>query len=45
MELIEDESEIPQEFYSYSKVGITAGASTPLFSVEAVEEKLRKFSH
>lgn len=45
VELIEDESEIPQEFYSFSKVGITAGASTPLFSVEAVEEKLRKFSH
>lgn len=45
VELIEDESEIPQEFYSYSKVGITAGASTPLFSVEAVEAKLRQSSH
>ncbi len=45
VELIEDESEIPQEFYSFSKVGITAGASTPLFSVEAVEAKLRQSSH
>jgi len=38
--LIEDESEIPEDFYRLESVGITAGASTPDITIERVEQKL-----
>ncbi len=38
--LIEDESELPEEFCSLKSVGITAGASTPDVTIRHVEEKL-----
>ena len=38
--LIEDASEIPKEIFSYSVVGLTAGASTPDFIIDEVEKKL-----
>ncbi|UTC63326.1 4-hydroxy-3-methylbut-2-enyl diphosphate reductase [Treponema sp. OMZ 787] len=38
--LIEDASEIPEEIFSYSVVGLTAGASTPDFIIDEVEKKL-----
>lgn len=44
VELIEDENEIPDSFFSYRTVGITAGASTPEFAIDAVESKLREKS-
>ncbi len=39
--LIEDASQIPEEIFSYSAVGITAGASTPDFIIDEVEKALR----
>ena len=44
VELIEDESEIPDAFFNYNRVGITAGASTPEFAIDTVESKLRERS-
>ncbi|UTC65939.1 MULTISPECIES: 4-hydroxy-3-methylbut-2-enyl diphosphate reductase [unclassified Treponema] len=41
--LIEDASEIPKEIFSYSVVGLTAGASTPDFIIDEVEKKLLDF--
>ncbi|UTC77509.1 4-hydroxy-3-methylbut-2-enyl diphosphate reductase [Treponema sp. OMZ 799] len=41
--LIEDASEIPEEIFSYSVVGLTAGASTPDFIIDEVEKKLLDF--
>ncbi|PIE97284.1 MAG: 4-hydroxy-3-methylbut-2-enyl diphosphate reductase [Treponema sp.] len=38
--LIEDASQIPEELFFYNSVGITAGASTPDFIIEEVEEVL-----
>ncbi len=38
--LVEDEKEIPENFYSLKKVALTAGASTPLELVSRVEERL-----
>jgi 4-hydroxy-3-methylbut-2-enyl diphosphate reductase len=40
--LIEDESEIPDEFYGVSCVGLSAGASTPDSVIDAVESRLMK---
>ncbi len=37
---IESADEIPEDFYSLPRVGITAGASTPDFIIEAVEAAL-----
>ena len=37
---IEDASEIPKEIFSYSVIGLTAGASTPDFIIDEVEKKL-----
>lgn len=39
---IESEDEIPEIFYEFKTVGLTAGASTPEEVVVAVEEKLKK---
>lgn len=39
--LIETPAEIPEDFFHLSKVGLTAGASTPENVIAAVEEKLR----
>lgn len=38
--LIENADEIPEEFFSLEKVGLTAGASTPDSVIDAVEQKL-----
>ncbi len=38
--LIENASEIPEEFYNLKKVGLTAGASTPDDVIDEVEQKL-----
>lgn len=38
--LIEDESEIPDEFYKLETIGLTAGASTPDDVIDLVEKKL-----
>lgn len=38
--LIENADEIPSEFFKMEKVGITAGASTPDFIIDQVEQKL-----
>lgn len=38
--LIEDENEIPEEFFAMNSVGITAGASTPDFVINKVENCL-----
>ncbi len=38
--LIENASEIPEEFYNLEKVGLTAGASTPDDVIDEVEQKL-----
>lgn len=38
--LIENETQIPQEFYAMNTVGITAGASTPDEVIEKTEHKL-----
>ncbi len=38
--LIEDETEIPAEFFCLETVGLAAGASTPDFVIDAVEKKL-----
>lgn len=38
--LIENADEIPLEFYKMGKIGITAGASTPDFIIDQVEQKL-----
>lgn len=38
--LIETADEIPEEFFSLEKVGLTAGASTPDSVIDAVEQKL-----
>ena len=40
VELIEDETEIPEKFFDFEKVGITAGASTPQFVIDAVKKRL-----
>ncbi len=40
--LIENEKEIPNEFFSMQNVGLTAGASTPSFIIDAVESELLK---
>ena len=40
VELIEDETEIPERFFDFEKVGITAGASTPQFVIDAVKKRL-----
>lgn len=42
--LIETPEEIPEEFFSLKSVGITAGASTPDDTIEAVENLLKKYS-
>ena len=39
VELIEDETEIPERFFAYNTIGITAGASTPKFIIDAVEKQ------
>jgi len=39
---VETEDELPQEIFSYGKVGLTAGASTPDFIVERVENYILK---
>lgn len=38
--LIEDEGEIPEDFFKLNKVALTAGASTPDSVIERVENKL-----
>lgn len=38
--LIENSSEIPDDFFRFKKVGITAGASTPDYAIEEVVRKL-----
>ncbi|MCQ2613948.1 MAG: 4-hydroxy-3-methylbut-2-enyl diphosphate reductase [Treponemataceae bacterium] len=38
--LIESEKEIPADFFGLSKIGLTAGASTPDFVISAVESRL-----
>ena len=38
--LIEDETEIPQDFYSLESVALSAGASTPDWIIDKVEQKL-----
>ena len=43
--LIEDEKEIPLDFYKFNTVALTAGASTPLSTVEAVEKALLRFEN
>lgn len=40
--LIERPEEIPADFYSLNKIGITAGASTPDDTIQAVEAALKK---
>ena len=40
--LIQTEKDIPQQFYNYKSVGITAGASTPDNIIAAVEKKLKE---
>ncbi len=42
--LIETPDEIPDEFFSLEKVGITAGASTPDDTIESVEKRLKEKS-
>lgn len=42
--LVENQLEVPPEFYKLEKVGIAAGASTPFDVIEAVEQQLRKGS-
>ena len=42
--LIEKPEEIPEEFFSLETVGITAGASTPDDTIDAVEQRLKKSS-
>lgn len=39
--LIESSDEIPESFYHLENIGITAGASTAIKSIEEVEERLR----
>lgn len=39
--LIESADEIPESFYHLENIGITAGASTAIKSIEEVEERLR----
>lgn len=38
--LIENVEELPDKIYSFEKVGITAGASTPDFVIEKIKKKL-----
>ena len=38
--LIETAKEIPAEFFALSRVGLTAGASTPDFVIDSVEAAL-----
>ena len=40
--LIEDESEIPDDFFELESVGLAAGASTPDCVIDAVEQRLKK---
>ena len=40
--LIEDESEIPEDFFNLRTVGLTAGASTPDTVIDRVEEVLNR---
>lgn len=42
--LIETAQEIPNEFFELKRVGLTAGASTPDFVIDDVEEKLNAFA-
>lgn len=42
--LIETSKEIPEIFYKLKRVGLTAGASTPDFVIESVEEALLEHS-
>jgi len=37
---IEDENDLPEEIYQYEIIGISAGASTPDWIIDAVEKKL-----
>lgn len=38
---IEEASEIPAEVYQFARVGITAGASTPAWIIDGIEERLK----
>ena len=42
--LIETAEEIPEEFYTLNRVGLTAGASTPDFVIDSVENALLEHS-
>jgi 4-hydroxy-3-methylbut-2-enyl diphosphate reductase len=42
--LIESPGEIPEIFYAFEKIGITAGASTPDSAIDVVEKKLLAIS-
>ena len=42
---IEDKSEIPEEIFSFKKVGVTAGTSTPEEDIRAIIEVLEGRSH
>lgn len=39
---IEDHTNIPEEIFSFSKIGISAGASTPDWVIDAVEDALSR---
>ena len=42
--LVENASEIPEEYRNFKKVGVTAGASTPDSDIEEVCDRLKQFS-
>lgn len=42
--LIEDEHDIPDQVYSFERIGITAGASTPQELIDRVETVLKEAS-
>ncbi|MDD6485499.1 MAG: 4-hydroxy-3-methylbut-2-enyl diphosphate reductase [Spirochaetales bacterium] len=43
--LIETAEEIPQEFFTLERIGLTAGASTPDFVIDSVEDALLEHGH